>query len=249
MGRPPPAADTAGLPAVSECSVLVVEPCRLYADALAAQLRSLSWTTAVGTVATAGDALSSWEAEHAHVALVAMRTPDAAGLIRVLMEVDPSAKVVAVDVAENEQAIIACAELGVAGLLLGGADLRELELVVANVVRGWTSCSPVVATALLKRVHAMAGEQSGLPGDEGAHLTPREREVLALIELGWSNKQIAQELCIEVRTVKNHVHNLLEKLRVSRRGEAAARLRSARVPRLGVLHAAGAGTGPSGPRR
>jgi DNA-binding NarL/FixJ family response regulator len=56
-----------------------------------------------------------------------------------------------------------------------------------------------------------------------------------LIERGMTNKQIATTLGIEVRTVKNHVHNLLEKLRVRRRGEAAARLRSARVPALELL--------------
>ena len=75
--------------------------------------------------------------------------------------------------------------------------------------------------------HRLATLQTELPADQEGCLTRREREVLTLIELGWSNKQIAQNLCIEVRTVKNHVHNLLEKLRVTRRGEAAARVRSA----------------------
>lgn len=247
MRRLTPVADTAGLPTTTECSLLVVEPCRLYRDALATQLESLGSTTAVRAVATAAEALAVWEAQRADIAVVAMQTPDAVALIRALREADPAARIVAVDVAEDEQAIIACAELGVAGLLPRGADLADLERMVADVLRGQTSCSPLVATALLKRVHATAAEQNSTPGEEDARLTPREREVLALIELGWSNKQIAQELCIEVRTVKNHVHNLLEKLRVSRRGEAAARLRSSRMPGLGVLRAAQAGTGPSGP--
>lgn len=248
MGRLLPAADTAEPPTAEGCSVLVVEASRLFGDALASQLRSVSWTAAVRSAATVEQVLSSWEADPCDVALVAMQTPDATGLIRVLLEVDPTARVVALDVAENEQAIIACAELGVAGLLPVGGALADLELMVANVLRGQTSCSPLVATALLKRVSALAGEHRAPLDDEGGHLTPREREVLALIELGWTNKQIAQELCIEVRTVKNHVHNLLEKLRVSRRGEAAARLRSSRVPSLGVLRAAQLSPGPSGPR-
>ena len=58
-------------------------------------------------------------------------------------------------------------------------------------------------------------------------LTPREAEILALVDSGLSNKQIALELCIEVATVKNHVHNILAKLQVSRRSEAAAVMRSA----------------------
>jgi DNA-binding NarL/FixJ family response regulator len=57
-------------------------------------------------------------------------------------------------------------------------------------------------------------------------LTPREREILRLLEEGLANKEIAQRLGIEVATVKNHVHNILEKCQVHRRGEAAARMRA-----------------------
>jgi two-component system nitrate/nitrite response regulator NarL len=246
MRRPAPAAEPVGPPPLQRCSVLIVEPCRLLGEGLAAYLRTLDWTTAVEFAASPHEALASWEARRRDIVLLAMGTPEAAGLVRVLVEIDPMVKVVALDVEEDEAAIIGCAELGVAAMLLAGDDVADLEVVVGNVLRGRTACSPLVATALLKRVSAMAiGEGTG-PGDE--HLTPREREVLALIELGWTNKQIAQELCIEVRTVKNHVHNLLEKLRVSRRGEAAARLRSARVPPLGVLRTARVGPGPSVPR-
>jgi two-component system, NarL family, nitrate/nitrite response regulator NarL len=66
-------------------------------------------------------------------------------------------------------------------------------------------------------------------------LTSREQEILALIDDGMSNKEIARRLTIEVRTVKNHVHNLLEKLQVHRRGEAAALVRS----RVGTRTTAG----------
>ncbi len=52
-------------------------------------------------------------------------------------------------------------------------------------------------------------------------LTPREQEVLGYIRKGWSNREISEELCIEVGTVKNHVHNILDKLEVSNRHKAA----------------------------
>ena len=73
------------------------------------------------------------------------------------------------------------------------------------------------------------------PGQPEPYLTPRERDVLLLIEAGLTNKEIARHLDIELSTVKNHVHNVLEKLRVRHRGEAAARLRGARVPSLAEL--------------
>jgi DNA-binding NarL/FixJ family response regulator len=62
-------------------------------------------------------------------------------------------------------------------------------------------------------------------------LTARELEVLVLLDDGLSNQQIARRLCIELATVKNHVHHILEKLQVERRGEAGAYLR--RHPQLG----------------
>jgi DNA-binding NarL/FixJ family response regulator len=57
-------------------------------------------------------------------------------------------------------------------------------------------------------------------------LTARERHILELIDQGFSNKEIATQLCIEVSTVKNHVHNILEKLHVNRRSQAAALMRA-----------------------
>jgi DNA-binding NarL/FixJ family response regulator len=80
-----------------------------------------------------------------------------------------------------------------------------------------------VAAALIRRVGSLPVRTVG--SVESARLTRREAEILELIEKGMSNKEIARLLFIEVRTVKNHVHNLLEKLRVRRRGEAAAMVR------------------------
>jgi len=98
-------------------------------------------------------------------------------------------------------------------------------------VRGEAVCSPRVAGALLRRIAALAtdGRSDRVP----AHLTKREREIMGLIDEGLSNKEIAKRLRIEVATVKNHVHNILEKLQVHRRGEAAARVRAA-LPRRAV---------------
>ncbi len=83
-------------------------------------------------------------------------------------------------------------------------------------------CTPRIAALLLRRVaEAAAPRSSGLE-----RLTPRETEIVDLIEQGLSNKQIARRLSIELATVKNHVHNILEKLEVARRGEAVARVRA-----------------------
>jgi DNA-binding NarL/FixJ family response regulator len=98
------------------------------------------------------------------------------------------------------------------------------------VTRGEFLCSPGTAATLLRRVAALAAERH--TADNGARLTPREQQVVRLIDEGLSNKEIARRLSIEVRTVKNHVHSILEKLQVRRRGEAAARMRAVGASRL-----------------
>jgi DNA-binding NarL/FixJ family response regulator len=84
-------------------------------------------------------------------------------------------------------------------------------------------CSPRLAATLLRRVAVLAADRAQ-PRVE-ARLTARELEIVELIDEGLSNKEIASRLCIEVPTVKNHVHNILEKLDVRGRAEAAARVR------------------------
>ena len=101
------------------------------------------------------------------------------------------------------------------------ASLDELADVLRVAARGEALCSPQMIAALLRRVATLARENTATSA-----LTGRELEVMALIDEGLSNKQIARRLSIELPTVKNHVHHILEKLGVQGRYEAAARLRA-----------------------
>jgi DNA-binding NarL/FixJ family response regulator len=127
--------------------------------------------------------------------------------------------------------ILPLIEAGAAGYLTSDGPLHELVSTMAAVARGEMPCSPGLAAALGRRVVMLAAASD--PPAEALVLTRREREVADLIEEGLSNKEIARRLSISVMTVKNHVHRLLDKLQVRRRGEAAARIRSLR--RTGVL--------------
>jgi two-component system, NarL family, nitrate/nitrite response regulator NarL len=89
---------------------------------------------------------------------------------------------------------------------------------IESVERGELLCTPRVAASLLHRVQWLSRYAQPAPAQ---HLTYREREVLQLIDQGFSNKEIARALSIELGTVKNHVHNILNKLKVARRSEAA----------------------------
>lgn len=224
-------------------SVLVVDDICLSREGLADQLRHDRWAGEVRTAANMEAAVRSLRSFLPDVVLLSLASADGLAMLAAMRVVAPAVRVIALAVTETEDEIVACAEAGVAGFLPRSGTLEHLKLAVAGVVRGETVCSPRVAGALLRRVSVLAAARTGYT--DTTHLTPREREILVLIDQGMTNQQIAQRLSIAVRTVKNHVHNLLEKLRVRRRGEAAARLRSTRVPAFEVLHDASGGTRPT----
>jgi len=215
-------------------SLLLVDDTNLAREGLADLLRRTGWVGQVRTAADAAAALRCLGAFSPDAILLSMASHGGLWTLAALRGTAPATPVVVLAVAETEGEIVACAEAGAAGFLPRYGTLDDLESTVAGVVRGEAMCSPRVAGLLLRRITAMAARPAAPAHGEG-HLTPREREVLLLIEQGMTNKQIALDLGIEVRTVKNHVHNLLEKLRVRHRGEAAARLRSARVPAFELL--------------
>ena len=107
--------------------------------------------------------------------------------------------------------------------MLREGSLDDLRRAIDSVARGESIVSPKMAASLLRRVSTLAADRAAPPAIE--ELTVREREIVGLIEQGLANKQIAARLNIELATVKNHVHRILEKLDVTRRGEIAARLR------------------------
>jgi two-component system, NarL family, nitrate/nitrite response regulator NarL len=129
-----------------------------------------------------------------------------------------SATVVALGVPEQEEHVIACVESGVAAFVTRETSLEELVAAIESAVRGDVLCSPRVAGTLLRRVRALAAERSV---GATAPLTVRENQILDLIVEGLSNKEIASRLHIELSTAKNHVHNILSKLHVRRRSDAA----------------------------
>ena len=141
----------------------------------------------------------------------------------------PHARVVALAAPESEEDVIALAEAGVFGYVTRDQSLDDLVMTIECVARDEMVCSPWMATVLVRRVQALAAERP-----RPTHrLTTREAEILELLAQGLSNKEIAARLFIEVTTVKNHVHNILEKLGVSRREEAVARTRRGGAPPAG----------------
>ncbi|MGE0576765.1 MAG: LuxR C-terminal-related transcriptional regulator [Reyranella sp.] len=148
---------------------------------------------------------------------------------RALADLVPMAKIVAFGVAENDTEIVTLAAAGIAGFVRDDAGADDVVAVLKSAMRDELLCSPRTAATLCHQVAVLS--RSGHDGQSTDITVPilskRELQVGALIDRGLSNKEIARQLGIEVTTVKNHVHNIFDKLKVHRRGQAAARLRAA----------------------
>ena len=126
---------------------------------------------------------------------------------------------VAIGIADSDTEVIACAERGFAAYVTRDGSVDELAATIRAAGKGELTCSPRIAGTLMRRLGALAAELH--PASSMARLTRREREIAALMRQDLSNKEIATRLRIEVATVKNHVHNVLDKLQVHRRSDAA----------------------------
>jgi two-component system nitrate/nitrite response regulator NarL len=132
---------------------------------------------------------------------------------------DPPAHVVLLELLEDIDLILSYIEAGAAGYTLQGASVADLVEAIDGVRQRVAHCSPEVTAGLFARLAALRSAVP--PVGLAAQLTPRELEVLRYIAEDYSNQAIANALVIEVRTVKHHVHNILEKLNMRRRGDAA----------------------------
>ncbi len=206
---------------MSSIRILIVSSIRLYREGLAQVLGRVEGIDVVGVVPGRREAVDGIRGQAPDIVLLDMATPESHRTARDVRDMTPDIPVVALGVAELEGDVLACAEAGVAGYLTREGSLEDLVATVENAARGELLCSPRIARGLFRRLATLAADHE--PDLLQARLTSRERQIAHLIEqdLSISNKEIAGRLGIEVATVKNHVHNLLEKLNVHRRIEAA----------------------------
>jgi RNA polymerase sigma factor (sigma-70 family) len=129
-------------------------------------------------------------------------------------------KILFVGRGESESDFLAAVEAGGAGYLPYGSSLQTARDSVLAVASGEALCSPRVAGLLVARLAREVRTRRALAAAT-LRLTRREQEIVRFIRDGLSNKEIAVRLGIEVQTVKNHVHNILEKLQQKRRHDAA----------------------------
>jgi DNA-binding NarL/FixJ family response regulator len=209
-GFPPPPIRTA-----------IIGHIRVYRDGVAQMLERYREIEVVAVTAPDRDGLGQVGAMGPDIALIEEAACQAS-FIRGLTGVLPEAKLVALGVLDEEADWLGYAEMGMAGYVPKEATAKDLVMIVLAVANDEFRCSPKVTALLLRRLSALAAERRAWPNGS---LTLRQREVIMLIDEGLSNKEIARRLGIELSTVKNHVHQILQKLHAQRRSQAAAHVR------------------------
>ena len=162
---------------------------------------------------------------------------DSVEFVKTLVASAPHSRIVAFGVKETAEEFLALAAAGTAGYVRDSAESNDVVNVLGQVMCDELPCSPRAAASLYRRV-ATLSQGSDAPngvvnGNDGGNrraatvpLSRRELQIAHLIDGGLSNKEIGRQLGIEAATVKNHVHNICEKLEVHRRGEVAGRIRT-----------------------
>jgi two-component system, NarL family, nitrate/nitrite response regulator NarL len=209
--------------------IIIVSDIRLYREGLALSLARADRLVVVGVADTVASALTCIEEKNPDVVLLDFAMHDALALAHTIAAAPMQVKVVAFSVADTEDEVCECAEAGIAGYVARNGSIEDLIAAIENAVRGEVLCSPRVAGSLFRRLATQVQTTRQRPPEMA--LTAREQDIIAIIDRGLSNKEIARQLKISLPTVKNHVHNILEKLQVSRRAAAAALLREAALAR------------------
>ncbi|MBN2021259.1 MAG: response regulator transcription factor [Pirellulales bacterium] len=193
----------------------IVHRNRLFRECMAAVLSGM-------------DRYEVWEADHTEPELesrLATHCPDAllvdsqlpecpVGLIRHVQRQAPRTKIVLLVHAAAHENLMECIEAGVHGCVLENGSLGELCGAVERVMAGETFCSPALVQTLFERLSHGAQRGRWQTNAKSVGLTQRELEIVYLISQRLSNKQIARRLAVSLYTIKNHVHNIIEKLQV-----------------------------------
>jgi two-component system nitrate/nitrite response regulator NarL len=209
----------------SPVRVVIIHSVRLYREALADLLHREGRIEVLGTAASLGGATDFVRAAAPEVCLLGLGAMDELNSVRECARALPAVKLVALGVGETTAEVVAWAEAGIHGFVTQDGEVDSCIAAIEAAAHGNLTCSETVAAVLLRRVAELAATLAD--GTRPDHvLTRREFEILELIGQDLSNKQIAARLFIEVTTVKNHVHKILEKLGVHRRSEAATLVRA-----------------------
>lgn len=202
--------------------ITIVHRNRIFRESLAFALSEADRFQVAPVDHTAADELAAIQHQRPDVVLIDLNLPDqlALELTHHIRERTDTARVILLTHANSREDLVECFEAGAHGCVLEESSLDDLRGAIEAVAAGKTFCSPEMVHSMVGWLAESAREAHRRERARPGELTPRELEVLRLIGDHLANKQIARQLSISMYTVKNHVHNIVEKLKVCDRHEA-----------------------------
>jgi DNA-binding NarL/FixJ family response regulator len=209
---------------------MIVDDHEVVREGLRALLNRRAGMNVVADAGTVEQAISEAARTRPDVIVMDVRLPDGSGIeaCREIRQLRPDTKVIMLTSYADEDAVFASILAGAAGYLLKQTRGSALADAIESVVRGESLLDPAVTQKVLERVR-MSGQRSA--DDPLSALTEQEHKILSLIAEGKTNKEIADEVFLSDKTVKNYVSNILSKLNLRRRSEAAAFIARREAPR------------------
>jgi len=201
--------------------ILVVDDHEVVRQGLVALLGRRDEFQVVAEAGTLSEALAATRRFVPDLVVMDVRLPDGSGIeaCREIRSEYPEIKVVMLTSYPDEEAVLSAIIAGASGYLLKQVRGRDLVAALEAVGRGDSLLDPAVTERVLERVRRVA---SGSARDDLADLTAQERKILMLVADGKTNKEIASEVFLSDKTVKNYVSSILAKLNLQRRAQAAA---------------------------
>jgi len=213
------------MPANEPIRILLVDDQPLFRGAIAALIAGQDDMVVVGEAENGLDAVEKAHALTPDLVVMDIEMPIMNGVeaTRLIRERLPGVKVVMLTVSETDDHVFDAIRFGAHGYLLKDLRPEQLYDLIRSVMRNETPLSPAIAGRLLKEIQSGATKRnSSLTPTQEPAITRRELEVLQFVAEGMSNKEIGKRLWITEGTVKNHVHNALEKLQMENRIQATA---------------------------
>ena len=210
--------------------VLIADDHALFREGLHAIFKSVSDIEIVGEAGTGREALTLASDLKPDVILMDIQMPDLNGVevTQRILETFPDVGIIIVTMLEDDDSLFSAMRAGARGYVLKGADKAEMLKSIRAVAGGEALFGPTIAARLLNFFQGNRPQPTGeSPASPFPELTEREREVLTCIARGDTNAEIAEQLTISLKTVRNHVSNIFTKLQVVNRAQAAIRARDA----------------------
>lgn len=201
--------------------ILIVDDHILFREGLAGLLRSQEDTDVVGECGTVDEAVEFALRLKPDVILMDFSLPDGTGLdaTRKILKEEPETQIIFLTVHDNDERLIAAMRAGAKGYLLKNLSVNKLLASLRALQRGEAAISRTMMARILEEFATSPPPTSPSPSPL-IGLTAREIEVLQELADGITNQEIAARLFISENTVKNHIHNILEKLNINNRREA-----------------------------